>query len=90
MEKGDDRHAEWVQAIRGGAFGFGAVALADYQPRGSASWKAQALGTSFDLPVHRYQAEFLKSDWKMFHDAILAHRFHVVHDILPKYGICAA
>ena len=89
-EKGDERHVEWLKAIRGGAFSFGAAAIADYLPRGRESWKAQALGTSHDLPVHRYQPEFLKSDWKMFHDAIQAHRFHVVHDILPRYGICAA
>lgn len=89
-EKGDERHAEWLQAIRGGAFSFGAAPIADYMARGRNSWKAQALGTSHDLPVHRYKPEFLQSDWKMFHDAILSHRFHVVHDILPKYGICAA
>ncbi len=89
-KKGDERHAEWLQAIRGGAFSFGAASIADYMPRGRESWKAQALGTSHDLPVHRYQSEFLNSDWKMFHDAIQAHRFHVVHDILPRYGICAA
>jgi len=89
-EKGDARHAEWLKAIRGGVFSFGAVAIADYMPRGRESWKAQALGTSHDLPVHRYQPAFLQSDWKLFHDAIQAHRFHVVHDILPRYGICAA
>lgn len=89
-KKGDERHTEWLQAIRDGAFSFGATAIADYLPRGRESWKAQALGTSHDLPVHRYQPEFLNSDWKLFHDAIQAHRFHVVHDILPRYGICAA
>ena len=89
-EKGEDRHAEWLKAIRGGAFNFGAAPLEDYAPRGNDSWKAQALGVSYDIPVHRYSSGFLSSDWKMFHDAIQAHRFHVVHDILPKYGICAA
>ena len=33
---------------------------------------------------------FLISDWKMFHDALQAHRFEVIHEILPKYGISAA
>lgn len=89
-EKGDDRHTEWLRAIRGGAFSFGAAAISDYRPRGRESWKEQALGSSHDLPVHRYKPEFLQSNWKMFHDAIQAHRFHVVHDILPRYGICAA
>jgi len=89
-KNGDERHAEWLKAIRQGAFSFGATAIADYVPRGRESWKAQALGTSHDLPVHKYHPEFLKTDWKMFHDAIQAHRFHVVHDILPRFGICAA
>nr|VFJ61476.1 MAG: hypothetical protein BECKDK2373C_GA0170839_108913 [Candidatus Kentron sp. DK] len=88
---GDKRHAEWMRKIRGGFFGFdNAEALADYRPRGDNSWKAQALGNSDDLTEYFYRPEFLKSNWKMFHDAIQAHRFHVVHDILPKYGICAA
>jgi len=90
QEESDERHDVWLQAIRQGAFKFGAAAISDYNPRGRESWKAQALGTSHDLPVHRYQPAFLKSNWKMFHDAIQAHRFHVIHDILPKYGICAA
>ncbi|TPW18672.1 MAG: hypothetical protein FD130_95 [Halothiobacillaceae bacterium] len=91
IKQGVERHAQWLQAIRNGAFTVcGAVAIEDYEARGKASWKAQALGTSHDLPVHRYNDSFLESNWKLFHDALLAHRFHVIHDILPKYGICAA
>jgi hypothetical protein len=90
-EKGNDRNEQWLKAIREGAFtSFGQAAIEDYNPRGNKSWKAQALGTSHDLPVHQYFPDFLKCDWKLFHDAILAHRFHVIHDILPRYGICAA
>ena len=91
IEDGDERHAEWLDAIRTGAFtNIGRVDIDDYMARGKDSWKAQALGTSHDLPVHKYQDDFLISNWKLFHDAILSHRFHVIHDILPKYGICAA
>lgn len=90
-ENGDERHAEWLKAIRDGSFTqIGQGEIADYYPRGNRSWKAAALGTGYDLPVHRYNPDFLKCDWKLFHDAILAHRFHVIHDILPRYGICAA
>lgn len=89
-EDGGKRHAEWLKAIRKGSFPFGKAAIDDYMPRGNDSWKAQALGTSHDLPVHKYSDTFLTSNWKLFHDAILAHRFHLIHDILPKYGICAA
>jgi hypothetical protein len=30
------------------------------------------------------------SSWKHFHDTIQAHRFEIIHDILPRYGIQAA
>jgi hypothetical protein len=86
---GDDRHKQWLRSIADGEFSFGAESL-HYHPRGSKSWKHKALGSSFDLPVHRYDSDFLNSDWKLFHDAIQAHRFHILHDILPRYGICAA
>lgn len=33
---------------------------------------------------------FLTRDWKRFHDAQHAHRFDVIHEILPQYGISAA
>lgn len=91
IEDGDKRHAEWLTAIRTGAFtNIGGVDIDNYMPRGKDSWKAQALGTSHDVPVHKYKDDFLISNWKLFHDAVLSHRFHVIHDILPKYGICAA
>lgn len=88
-KNGDVRHQQWLQIIRDGEFSFGSETL-NYHPRGAQSWKAKALGTSHDLPVHKYDENFLLSDWKLFHDAIQAHRFHVIHDVLPKYGICAA
>ena len=53
-------------------------------------WKAKALGVSHDLRVHTYKPRFLTSNWKLFHDAVMAHRFFVIHELLPKYGICAA
>lgn len=85
----EKRHKIWLEAIRDNEFGVGGESLT-YAPRGRNSWKEQALGSSYDLPVHVYKSEFLQSNWKMFHDAIQAHRFTVVRDILPRYGICAA
>lgn len=91
LKEGEDRHKQWLRAIRNGQFSVcGSVDIDDYLPRGNDSWKAAALGTSFDLPLYRYRKEFLSSHWKHFHDAIQAHRFNVVYNILPKYGICAA
>jgi len=88
-EKGEERHAEWKKEIANGAFSFGGETIS-YRAKGPGSWKDQALGTSFDLPVHTYKDDFLDSDWKLFHDAVQAHRFYVIHDLLPHYGICAA
>jgi len=89
LEKGEERHAVWLDAIANGAFSFGAETIS-YQAKGSGSWKDIALGTSHDLPVHTYKDDFLDSDWKLFHDAVQAHRFYVIHDLLPNYGMCAA
>lgn len=87
------RHKKWLQHIRKGFFGFPPAKL-DYRPKGVGSWKHEALGTrklrdkrSESFP---YDPSFLGSDWKLFHDALQAHRFEVIHDILPRYGICAA
>ncbi|ADL55695.1 DUF6765 family protein [Gallionella capsiferriformans] len=88
---GDARHQKWLTAIRDGLFTVcGKTDIDDYDPLGKASWKAAALGTSDDLHKYGYQSHFLSSNWKEFHDAIQAHRFNVIYNILPKYGICAA
>jgi len=92
-EDGRKRHEKWLQAIQDGKFSFGPEELS-YIPKGEASWKHAALGTiqwvDQAKDVHRYKKSFLKSNWKLFHDALQAHRFVVLHDILPRYGICAA
>ncbi|MDC9728354.1 MAG: hypothetical protein PSN04_03360, partial [Methyloprofundus sp.] len=33
---------------------------------------------------------FLASQWKLFHDALVEHRYSVCHDIFPKFNICAS
>jgi hypothetical protein len=89
IEDGEERHQEWLDAIGAGDFSFGSVAL-HYAEDGERSWKARALGTSDDDEVYTYQTAFLTSNWKLFHDALQQHRLTILHDILPKYGICAA
>lgn len=89
LKDGLDRHDVWCKAIADGAFTFGTAKIA-YSEDGRDSWKAQALGTSRDFPVFPYNDSFLKSNWKLFHDALQLHRITVSHDILPMFGICAA
>lgn len=87
------RHQEWVRHIQKGHFGFPPVKLS-YKARGVGSWKYMALGTrklwDKKTELFQYDPPFLDCEWKLFHDALLAHRFSIIHDILPRYGICAA
>jgi hypothetical protein len=92
-DDGETRHRRWLRDIAGGAFSFGKVELL-YQPKGQDSWKFDAVGARHGMggerELYQYQPNFLRSNWKHFHDALMAHRFAVLHEILPKYNICAA
>ena len=92
-EDGEKRHKMWLQHISNGYFSFLPVNLT-YIAKGVGSWKYEALGTTKETDdkhdKYGYSPMFLKSNWKLFHDALQAHRFYVIHDLLPQYGICAA
>jgi hypothetical protein len=86
----EKRHATWLAEIARGVFSFGPE-TARYLGDGDDTWKKRALGTlDLDAEQPDYREEFLASDWKLFHDALQAHRFDVMFHILPEYGICAA
>lgn len=87
--KGGDRHTQWLRAIADGKFSFG-KAKVSYILTGEGSWKYLALGTDKDNEKFTYHPSFLSSNWKLFHDALESHHFYIVHDLLPKYGICVA
>ncbi len=91
---GEERLDKWAQEIAKGRFSFGAETIPEYIAKGHGSWKHKAIGqdktADSGREVFTYKRSFLKSDWKLFHDALQAHRFDVLHYILPKYGICAA
>ena len=89
MKTGEKRHARWLKAIADGAFSFGKQQVA-YPGKGPGSWKEQALGKGYEKSEYHWSPDFLKSNWKYFHDAAQAHRFYVLHELLPRYGICAA
>ena len=46
-------------------------------------------GTAADVAEYHYDPGFLTTRWKYFHDALQLHRLTILHDILPKYGICS-
>ena len=94
----DERHQKWLQQIQAGRFSFGSATVTYSE----SAWKMEALPTSavavaaagagvsatIVTPYH-YSEAFLESNWKLFHDALQLHRLTVLHDILPKYGICS-
>ena len=92
-KNGDDRNEKWIRDIEEGKLGFDTPKL-DYIAKGKKSWKFQAIGTEkekdLDSDTFTFHPEFIKSDWKLFHDALQLHRYYVIHDILPRYGICVA
>lgn len=86
------RHPLWLKAIQEGQFGFPGVSL-HYVDQGSGAWKYDALGKDYDQyesHTFLYQHAFLKSNWKLFHDALQFHRLTIINQILPKYGMCLA
>jgi hypothetical protein len=91
--KGGERHRQWLTAIAAGKFSFG-PAQVGYIAKGKGSWKYAALKTEAAKDrgdeVYAYDPAFLNSDWKLFHDALQAHRFYVLHTLLPSYGLCVA
>lgn len=90
---GEERHKKWLKSIENGDFSFGSQKI-EYIPKGKGSWKFKALGEEKKEDdgdeEYEFSKDFLESNWKLFHDAIQAHRFSVIHDILPKYGICVS
>lgn len=90
---GEARHEKWLDLIREGKFSFGKAEVT-YVPKGQGSWKYEALKTESSTDTGKekfpYHPGFLQSDWKLFHDALKAHRFYIIHELLPQYGICAA
>lgn len=92
-DSGEIRHDKWIEEIRKGSFSFGSQEI-EYIAKGKGSWKHKSIGQlkAADTGIEKfaYKKSFMASNWKHFHDALQAHRFSVLHDVLPKYGICAA
>lgn len=89
-KNGEQRHRQWLTVIANGEFSFGPASVA-YQAD-EKRWKTEALPLiSKGHPrIAAYREDFLTTHWKLFHDALIAHRFAVIRDILPSYKICAA
>lgn len=90
---GEKRNDQWIADLRAGKLGF-VVPELEYIAKGKKSWKFLALGTEketdLNTDVFPFKKNFLECDWKLFHDALILHRYYIIHDILPRYGICVA
>ncbi|WP_342619801.1 DUF6765 family protein [Rhodoferax sp. GW822-FHT02A01] len=91
--EGERRHPVWLNAIQQGQFSFG-PANAAYVEQGPGSWKFAALGADPDEETgderFHFDESFLASDWKRFHDAVQYHRLFILHELLPRFGLCAS
>ena len=91
--EGDERHSKWSEWANDGTIPNVGV-VPEYFAKGQGSWKYMALGTErlIDDPeeLFEYTAEFLKSDWKKFHDALQEQRQYILLELLPAYGICVS
>jgi hypothetical protein len=91
-DDGHVRNKQWLDAVRIGEFRFGSDDP-HYVGSGQGSWKYEAIGTKEaridPAEEFNYRPEFLTSHWKLFHDAAQLHRFVVLREILPQFGLCA-
>ncbi len=88
LDGAEERWDAWHREIQAGSFSFGPATIG-YVGEGEGSWEHEALGEEED-GEYTYREAFLESRWKRFHDALILHRYDVVHRILPRYGICTA
>ena len=82
-----DRLNEWIKLLIDDVFGIGVIHLRPYKKKGLDSWRHDALG---DENNPKFTPEFLRSNWKLFHDALFVQKYTITRLILPKYGICVA
>jgi len=90
-KKGDleDRIQIWKKAIREGQLGFKVEKDDEYINYNDRDWfKAAVRVIEEEETIHYERLEgFEISNWKYFHDAAAFHKFHILHEVLPDYGI---
>lgn len=92
----DDEHERlemWLKSLANGDFSFGPVEL-KYIPKGIGSWKHDAIDQESEKDtgneIFMFKPNFFKTNWRNFHVALKKHRFDLINEILPRYGICAS
>jgi len=90
----EERTNQWIEKIAAGNFSFGAETPI-YKGAGSDSWYNKLniiLPKKLESKTEdaHYSNDFLTSDWKLFHDALVDHRAMILHEILPTFKITVA
>ena len=90
--KGDleDRIKAWKNAISGGEFRFKPQGIDTALTYDDREWFREAVKVEKAPGVPEQYVRnpgFETSNWKRFHDAAAFHRFTVLHEILPEYGM---
>lgn len=92
-EEGDERLEIWQQAITSNKFSFGSD-LWNYTAEGEGSWLDEAFPfhsiDNFIFKNVEFKNYFMNSNWKQLHDALIFHRFSLIHEILPARGLSVA
>lgn len=90
-EEEDERLAVIARALAAGAIPSLAEELPPYAAKGVGSWKHEATGLATAGADHTlrppWTPDFETSHYRMFHDALKEHRFELMHEILPSFGL---
>ena len=83
----------WKSAIAGGGFGFKPTGMdqkLNYNEKKDRKWFNAAVKVTKNADgkdEYFRKLGFETSHWKYFHDAAAYHRFTVMHEVLPEYGM---
>ena len=86
----DERVKKWQEAISNGAIGFEPTGKDRDLIYDDREWfRAAVTVIKKEGERDRFERKegFETSLWKYFHDAAAFHRFHLLHELLPQYGI---
>lgn len=81
----------WKNAILENNFSFGSDTWT-YECNEISSWTQELFSIESELEFEKndlnYPCSFVQSHWKLAHDAIILHRYLLVHTVLPQFDIC--
>lgn len=86
----EHRTTEWLTVISNSGLGFEPVGKdinLNYDDREWFKVAVEVIKAEDESDSYKRKPGFENSNWKYFHDAAAYHRFCVLHEILPEYGI---